>query len=183
MSPVLRISRQETPLALDDRDGYWRVTVEQRLRDTERLAARLERVYLPPYVPNMHPMRVPGGWETRSLGLVRASTIRAVRWLVGEYATERTDCVGWQVLALVDALRREEPGLRWADLGRLAAWPIALRLDAKRLRGRLGPLTRATWCRWCDDAPWASGTRSCLWCERQGRRPVAVPDVPMRRAA
>jgi hypothetical protein len=174
MSAVLTISGQDTLYDEHAADGYWGRTVAQRLHDTASLAARLGRLALPPYIPRYKRLELARGWETQLLGYLRATPLRAVRHWVGEYPRERAECVAWRVLALVAQVKLEHPTIRWADLGRLAAWPVAYRLDAKRLRERLGPLTTATWCIACDDAPWASSTRLCLWCERQGAPPRAM---------
>jgi hypothetical protein len=184
MSAILKLSTQATTYQGDDRDGYWGRTVGWRLRETERLASRLRRLWLAPYVPLYTREQTDSdGWQTTTRGLVRASAIHAVRHWVGEYPREREACVAWRVLQLVAAAKQDDPTRRWADLATLAAWPVGLRLDAKRLRGRLGPLTQGTWCAACDDAPWASTTRLCLWCERQGAPPRAVQARPTEAAA
>ena len=177
MSRALRISDQADAIAPRAHDGYWGLTVRDRVAQVRRLAAALERVVLLPYVPARARVRTPDGWLWQPRGLVRATSMRALREWVGEFPADPRDCVAAKVLRLVDAAKAEDPSLRWADLARLAAWPIALRVDAKRLGARIGPLARATWCVACDDAPWASRTRHCLWCERIAPPPVSAASV------
>jgi hypothetical protein len=172
MSAVLTLSQRSTTYQDDDPDGYWGRLVSWRQHQTARLAQRLGRLWLAPYVPLfVREQTDHDSWQTTTRGLVRAFALHAVRHWIGAYPRERDACVAWRVLQLVAAAKHDDPARRWADLAVLAAWPVALRLDARRLRARLGPLTQGTWCLACDDAPWASTTCLCLWCERQGPPP------------
>jgi hypothetical protein len=179
----LRISDRADALTERTIDGYWPITVGGRLRQVQQLGARLGRLVLPPYVPAFRRETTDTGWTTIERGLVRATAHRAVRHWVGTAPSDPAECVGWRVLALVAAAKGEDPTLRFTDLGRLGLWPISLRLDAKRLRDRIGPLSTGTWCVACDDAPWASASRYCLWCERQGPPPRALAVAAITGAA
>jgi hypothetical protein len=170
----LSISKQTDRLVTGQHDGYWPLTVGQRLDQVHRRANALGRVVLPPYVAVSEAVPDAYGWLTVEAGYVRGTPIRSVRALFGAAPSNPAECVAHRCLALVAQLKAHDATMRWADVADAASWPIAIRVDHTRLRDRLERLARASWCRECDDAPWASSTQRCLWCERVGPPPAEL---------
>lgn len=169
----------EEQIGGDGPDGTWRMSPRDRLRATRTMAVAMSATWLPPYVPRYDRSQGRGGWETTVGGYLRATTIRALRWHFGDSARLASDCLSCRVLALAAAFKERAPDVQWADMGDVAAWPMALRLDARRLEERFAAVSSALWCRACDDAPSASAGRWCLWCERQGDVPATMGDARM----
>lgn len=162
-------------------DGYWRVTPLTRLRETRALARAMQVTWLPPYVPRFaRTQGRPGVWDTAVNGYLRATPVRALRWHFNDSARLAADCTSCRVLALAAAFKSAHSAVQWADMGEIGAWPMALRLDARRLADRFAALAIALWCPSCDDAPAASRGMFCLWCERQAPAP---PGLALQRRA
>lgn len=162
-------------LSEHDPDGYWRLTVRERLRTTHARAKAMGLVWLTPYLPQYGRERVGGDrWRTGATpdGFVRATAVRAIRRHFDDHGSDATQCPSVRTLQLSVAFRVMDPAARWADMGDANSWPMALRVDATRLASRFAVLATGTWCVECDIAPWASTTRRCLWCERVGGPPV-----------
>ncbi len=157
----------------DAPDGYWKVPVRRRLRDTNQRAQAMQLTWLPPYIPQKTAEKIDGKWvRDQVTGYLRATSLRALRLHFDDSASVAQECGSWRVLHLAATWKLADPAIKWADMGDLARWPMALRVDAKRVSSRIAALAVATWCIECDDAPWASRTMRCLWCEHQGGPPV-----------
>lgn len=188
---VTMVAPKAEQLDGDAPDGWWPLSPRARLRATRDLAKSMQVPWLPPYVPRFdrvyhdgQPVLSPSGdllitrpmgWETTVGGYLRATPVRALRLHFEDSAGMAADCKSCRVLTLAARWKDIDADVRWADMGDMAAWPMALRVDARRLNERLAVVALALWCRACDDAPSASRARYCLWCERQGWMPGAVP--------
>jgi hypothetical protein len=137
--------------------------------------------WLPPYVPRYDKAHTGRGWETTVGGYLRATPARALRLHFGDSARLADDCTSCRVLSLAAQWKAVDDDVRWADMGDVSGWPMALRVDARRLEERFAAVAIALWCPACDDAPAASPSRYCLWCERQAPMPATAHGV--RRAA
>lgn len=173
--------RQETEV-----DGHYPITIRARLQDTFTRARAMGLTWLAPYVPQYARERVGDArWQTRATpgGFLQATAIRALRLHFGDSRSAASECASVRLLQLAAHWKLLDASVRWADMGVVDAWPIALRVDAQRLAPRFAALATATWCLECDDAPWASGTQRCLWCERIGPPPPPPLSAGLRVAA
>lgn len=154
-------------------DGYWGVSPAARLRDTRDLARAMQVAWLPPYVPRYtRTQGTRGTWDTAVGGYLRATAVRAMRWHFNDTARLADTCTSCRVVALASDFKARDPAVRWADMGETSDWPMALRVDARRLEDRFTALSTALWCPACDDMPAASRGLFCLWCERQAAAPL-----------
>lgn len=152
-------------------EGFWRLSPRARAEQTKRMARTVGTTWLTPYVPRTVREQVGTRWITTVVGVVRATDVRALRFLFGDSDRDREACGSCRMLALFARWKADEPHAQWTDTADPAHWPAALRLDAARLSARFARVADATWCIECHAAPWASTTMRCLWCERVGGPP------------
>lgn len=156
---AVRVPRSDH-LGLDDPDGAWRMTPRARMATVRSMAKAMQVTPLAPYV------RIGQG-----LGVVRATAVRALRRQFGDGAALASECLSCRTLSLAAAYKVIDPSVRWADMSELNEWPMALRVDARRLAERFTVLASALWCRACDSEPAASAGLWCLWCEHHANPP------------
>lgn len=160
---ALRVPRSDH-LAPDDPDGAWRLTPRARMMATRSMATAMGVTYLAPYVRVGH-----------DRGLVRATGIRALRRYFNDSAAMAAECASCRTMALAAAYKAVDASVRWADMGELNEWPMALRVDARRLDERFIALASALWCGACDNEPAASAAGWCVWCESHANPPRVTP--------
>lgn len=171
-------------LGVEQPDGYYRVRVADRLQQTRFMAMGMGMTWLSPYIPRYTKSAYGESqqWRNEAAGVVRATSLRALRYHFNDSGRTAERCGSCRVLSLVGQWKETNPEIRWPDVGDIGAWPIALRVDAQRVEDRLSVVANATWCTACDSAPWASTTQRCIWCEHQGGPPQSLA-VPVKRAA
>ena len=162
---ALRVPRSDH-LALDEPDGAWRLTPRARMMATRSMATEMGVTFLAPYVRVGH-----------DRGLVRATGIRALRRYFNDGAAMAAECASCRTMALAAAYKAVDASVRWADMGELNAWPMSLRVDARRLAERFIALASALWCRACDNEPAASAAGWCVWCEYHASPPRVAPSL------